>query len=93
MAYACVDWKAARLATVSLAPFASAVEQRDVENNESPTLAMKSTDLASLTSEGATVLLGVLLADMTGTSLSLYGVAGIASSCYYPAAFVNDVRR
>lgn len=56
-------------------------------------LAMKSTDLASLSSEGATVLLGVLLADMTGTSLSLYGVAGIASSCYYPAAFVNEVLR
>ena len=47
----------------------------------------------TLTSEGATILLGVLLADMTGTMLQLEGVSGGGGSNYYPAAFVNDVIR
>lgn len=54
---------------------------------------VKCTEMDTLTSEGATILLGVLLADMTGTMLKLDGVAGVSTSCYYPAAFVNEVLR
>ncbi|CAM9742537.1 unnamed protein product, partial [Laminaria digitata] len=60
---------------------------------ESASLTFKSTAVDTLTSEGATILLGVLLADMTGTMLQLEGVSGGGGSNYYPAAFVNDVLR
>eukprot|EP00752_Nemacystus_decipiens_P003934 g3602.t1 len=58
---------------------------------EATPLILKSAAVDSLTSEGATILLGVLLADMTGTMLKLQGVNGGSGSCYYPASFVNDV--
>ncbi|CBJ27893.1 ubiquitin-protein ligase [Ectocarpus siliculosus] len=58
---------------------------------ESSPLILKSAAVDTLTSEGATILLGVLLADMTGTMLRLQGVSGGDGSCYYPASFVEDV--
>ncbi|CAM9351287.1 unnamed protein product [Scytosiphon promiscuus] len=58
---------------------------------ESTPLILKSAAVETLTSEGATILLGVLLADMTGTMLRLQGVNGGSGSCYYPASFVNEV--
>eukprot|EP00903_Cladosiphon_okamuranus_P005757 g5709.t2 len=58
---------------------------------ESSPLILKCAAVDTLTSEGATILLGVLLADMTGTMLKLQGVNGGTGSCYYPASFVNDV--
>ena len=61
------------------------------QRGESSPLLLKSVAVDTLTSEGATILLGVLLADMTGTMLKLQGVNGGSGSCYYPASFVNDV--
>jgi len=61
------------------------------QKGESTPLILKSAAVDSLTSEGATILLGVLLADMTGTMLRLQGVNGGSGSCYYPASFVNEV--
>lgn len=62
-----------------------------VQRGESSPLILKSAAVDTLTSEGATILLGVLLADMTGTMLRLHGVSGGDGSCYYPASFVEDV--
>lgn len=61
------------------------------QRGESTPLILKSAAVETLTSEGATILLGVLLADMTGTMLRLQGVHGGGGSCYYPASFVNEV--
>ena len=74
------------------APFV-AVQPLPNQRGESASLTFKSTAVDTLTSEGATILLGVLLADMTGTMLQLEGVSGGGGSNYYPAAFVNDVLR
>lgn len=62
-----------------------------MQRGETSPLTLKCAALESLTSEGATILLGVLLADMTGTMLKLQGVNGGSGSSYFPAAFVNDV--
>lgn len=61
------------------------------QRGESSPLILKSAAVDTLTSEGGTILLGVLLADMTGTMLKLQGVNGGSGTCYYPASFVNDV--
>lgn len=65
------------------------VNQRD----EASPLGLKVLDVPSLTPEGGTVLLGVLLADMTGTMLTLEEFNGGSPASYYPAAFVNEVLR
>ena len=57
------------------------------------TLTLKSEALDSLTSEGASILFGVLLADMTGIVLRLEGVNGDSPCSYYPASFVEEVLR
>lgn len=61
------------------------------QRGETTSLTLKSAAVDSLTSEGASILLGVLVADMTGTPLKLEGVNGGTSSSYFPSSFVNDV--
>lgn len=74
-----------------LLPLFLAYTPEPSQRGESTPLILKSAAVDNLTSEGATILLGVLLADMTGTMLRLQGVNGGSGSCYYPASFVNEV--
>lgn len=60
------------------------------QRGEEP-LTLKSEAVETLTSEGASILLGVLLADMTGSVLRLAGANGGNPCSYYPASFVEKV--
>ncbi|CAM9407319.1 unnamed protein product [Sphacelaria rigidula] len=60
---------------------------------EASPLTISVLEAPTLTPEGGTILLGVLLADMTGATLKLEQVNGGSPASYFPASFVNEVLR
>ncbi|CAN0134941.1 unnamed protein product, partial [Discosporangium mesarthrocarpum] len=65
--------------------------QREQKDHSSP-VTFECQAQHELDSGGGTLLLGVLLADMTGTMLTLEGIhSGAPAECYYPTAFVMEV--